>query len=209
MAGVRYLAPIDPQGGGSWITVNEWGVAVALLNRYDVPVDQSKKYESRGRLVVGMAGHRSAAEVADAVPEAGLDRFPPFVLLTLDRHGPAHIVDWDGQTARRGDASNARMPLVSSGYRQLEVEEHRRRLLAAMTPLTPDEGGEWLWRFHCAGEDGPDSYSPHMSHPLAWTVSFSWVTVTQDEVVFRYLPEPPRSSVRDEMMVLRMRAGYE
>lgn len=31
--GVRWLAPVDPAGGGAWIGVNQTGVAVCLLNR--------------------------------------------------------------------------------------------------------------------------------------------------------------------------------
>ncbi|NUO80759.1 NRDE family protein [candidate division KSB1 bacterium] len=32
--GVRYLAPIDNDGGGSWLGVNEFGVSLCLVNHY-------------------------------------------------------------------------------------------------------------------------------------------------------------------------------
>ena len=34
--GVRYLAPIDAAGGGSWIGVNEFGLTLCLVNHYPV-----------------------------------------------------------------------------------------------------------------------------------------------------------------------------
>jgi len=31
--GVRYLSPLDPESGGTWMLVNERGLVVCLLNR--------------------------------------------------------------------------------------------------------------------------------------------------------------------------------
>ena len=32
--GVRFLAPVDPDGRGTWIVANEQGLVVCLLNRW-------------------------------------------------------------------------------------------------------------------------------------------------------------------------------
>ena len=45
-SGVRWMAPLDPDGGGSWVAVNEFGFSVCLLNGNGTPGTLS-----RGRLV--------------------------------------------------------------------------------------------------------------------------------------------------------------
>src|SRR6185312_11981515 len=54
--GVRFIAPIDGEEGGSWIGVNEFGLTLCLLNRYDplvVPRDLERQSldELKGRLL--------------------------------------------------------------------------------------------------------------------------------------------------------------
>lgn len=34
--GLSVLSPVDPDGGGTWIGVNECGLIVCLLNAYDL-----------------------------------------------------------------------------------------------------------------------------------------------------------------------------
>ena len=44
--GVRYLAPTDTDHGGTWIAVNEYGIAACLLNRPGL----TRGVQSRGLL---------------------------------------------------------------------------------------------------------------------------------------------------------------
>src|SRR3982751_1081178 len=51
--GVQFIAPIDGDEGGSWIGVNQFGLTLCLLNRYDpqlVPADRE------GRTLHGSKG---------------------------------------------------------------------------------------------------------------------------------------------------------
>ena len=34
--GVSFLSPRDPKGGGTWMTVNEYGIVVCLLNKWEL-----------------------------------------------------------------------------------------------------------------------------------------------------------------------------
>ena len=45
-AGGRFLAPVDSDGGGTWIAVNDRGVGLCLLNDYDADPG-SGEFESR------------------------------------------------------------------------------------------------------------------------------------------------------------------
>jgi hypothetical protein len=47
--GVKYIAPVDGDHGGSWIGTNEFGMSLCLLNRVgDVESDGNRDYISRG-----------------------------------------------------------------------------------------------------------------------------------------------------------------
>ena len=52
---VRFLAPIDPEGGGTWMLVNEKQLLVCLLNRWHEDQEGFEPVRSRGQLVMEMA----------------------------------------------------------------------------------------------------------------------------------------------------------
>ena len=52
--GVRYIAPVDSDCGGTWIAANEFGVSVCLLNRGNGHGPLAA--ESRGLLVDELGG---------------------------------------------------------------------------------------------------------------------------------------------------------
>jgi hypothetical protein len=62
--GVRFLAGLDPQAGGTWLGVNAHGVLVAVTNRPKSQVPARPR--SRGLLVRDLLQCRSAAEAAQA-----------------------------------------------------------------------------------------------------------------------------------------------
>src|SRR5262249_28571018 len=77
------LLPIDPEGGGSWIGVNDRGLIVSLLNRYDGgPVPAGPK-TSRGALVRLALSCDSIQAATDAVLTVGATRFQPFRLVLV------------------------------------------------------------------------------------------------------------------------------
>lgn len=49
--GVTFLSPRDPQGGGTWMLANEFGLAVCLLNQWELDTrPTSGRRKSRGHL---------------------------------------------------------------------------------------------------------------------------------------------------------------
>ena len=95
--GVSFVAPIDGDHGGSWIGVNQFGLTLCLLNRYDdLSADPSRDYTSRGLLLTDLLDCRDGSQISTRVTEAGLDRFRPFTLLALSVDAPAMLVGWNG-----------------------------------------------------------------------------------------------------------------
>src|SRR5581483_2262018 len=61
--GVRFIAPIDGASGGAWLGVNQFGLTLCLLNRYDVPPSEPRaEYLSRGWLLLELLDCQSAAQ---------------------------------------------------------------------------------------------------------------------------------------------------
>ena len=189
--GVALLAPRDPDGGGTWLAVNELGVAVCLLNGYRAGDDllPAERFRSRGLLVLEIAARRDAAAVAGALAATDLAPYRSFDLLALDAAGP-RVLSWDRASARLNEAA-AGMPLVSCPVRTDEVraaraatlQEHVARrgtidtaLLAAYHRSRHPEG--WIW-------------SVSMHHDKAATRSLSHVRVTAGEIAYAYVPGRP------------------
>lgn len=56
--GVAVMMPLDPQGQGSWISLNQFGLSLCLLNNYQGRVPDGTLI-SRGLLLKSLAGSSS------------------------------------------------------------------------------------------------------------------------------------------------------
>jgi hypothetical protein len=177
--GTRFIAPLDAECGGSWIGVNEHGVSVCLLNRYD-PAARGRI--SRGMLVLDLLGSRCAAEAVESAAERDLCEFSPFTVAVLEPAAPTALCVWDGTVPQIFLDADALMPLVSSSRDQQGVEQARKRAF---------QQAESLERFHREHLDGPSAYSPCMHRDDAESVSFSRVKVSPSEITLAYSPGPP------------------
>ena len=64
--GTRFLAPIDPDAGGTWMLANEHGVVICLLNRWHEEEGQSFQ-KSRGLIVTELADCKSPAALEETL----------------------------------------------------------------------------------------------------------------------------------------------
>lgn len=200
-SGVRYIAPIDSDGGGTWLAVNERGVTLCLLNGIAV-VESASHPRSRGLLVRELAWARSAGECISRLQGKDLGPFAPFSLVALEPGRPAALAQWNGRELAVDPAGDVHMPLTSSafdpaGVRHARLNEFRRRV-GTERPVDP----ALLYWFHASHGDSPDAYSPCMHRDDAETVSFSWVVVSRDEIRLLYLPCAPCQCRRTEQRTL-------
>lgn len=188
--GVRFLAPLDPQAGGTWLSVNEHGVAVAILNWYDAeraaPV--AANHRSRGLLVMDLAGSldRSGSLLARLFGQ-DLSLYRPFILVSLDAHGHGAICRWDGLQLAAGALDPADCPLTTSSFDTAAVIAARRTRYHDLTGAngpTP----EALAAFHLSRDPRGGPYSVTMTRPDAMTVSTSQVVLGPRDVRFIYQP---------------------
>jgi hypothetical protein len=190
--GVRFLAPIDGDAGGTWIATNEYGVTVCLLNGVDGPESPSTvRHRSRGLIVLRLASAESIRDVQARVWKSDLTSYAPFTLVALEPGLPATVIEWDGAEKGILPFGEPYMPLVSSSFEPAAARAKRRGELAHLTGATRVLNPVSLFMFHQTHlpERGP--FSPCMHRADAETVSFSWISVSDAEASFYYSGGPP------------------
>ena len=200
--GVRFITPADGDAGGSWVGVNEFGLTLCLLNRYDVPAGSARPYTSRGRLVLGLIDCRSEVEVSRRVARMALARFRPFTLLALAAGRPSLVLRWAGRPPVAEGVGEAQVPLTSSSFDTEGVVESRRRHFRQMAAGAGPVTGELLYNFHRSHAPARGAYSTCMHREDAATVSFTWIRVTAGAVECRYQPQAPCSGTLGDPIAL-------
>lgn len=124
--GVKYLMPVDPVGGGSWIAMNQSGLSVCLLNYYQSK-PAGKELISRGLLIKSLASFTCVAKIRYELNSLPLERYAAFTLLVFPSHltaraGAVYAVRWDGETLTQLSAES---PMVSSSVALEEVSNYR------------------------------------------------------------------------------------
>jgi hypothetical protein len=189
--GVRYLAPTDGNFGGTWITVNEYGLTLALLNR---STRWSRSSHSRGHLVRDLAPHRSADDVQMHLEQMELSPFAGFDLVVLQLDHAACLFEWDTRQLVVTKNAEHRIPLTSSSFDAEGVARSRLTEFTARVNAAGVVNADVLLQFHQShGLPGssPSAYSTCMHRPGARTVSFTWVDVSKTQVQVFYSPASP------------------
>ncbi len=200
--GVRYLAPEDSEAGGTWISTNEHGLTVALLNGYTVSRGPARTgYESRGALVRNLAGLRRPQEALGHLTDDALKPYRPAVVFIKGAGEPALVARWDGRQVVLDAQAERQLPLTSSSYEQDDVSQERRAIYERLVlagdpgdPLAPDpERLEAFQRF-VDPEAGPTAFTPTMQREDAGTRSQCFITVSAEATRLMYRPGPPHST---------------
>jgi hypothetical protein len=201
--GVRFLAPIDPEGGGSWAAVNDHRVALCMLNRYDKAHAPIAGQVSRGQLLLGLAHASSQAEVWQAVKSAGLLQYAPFQLAVFEPGLPALILTWDGSGLSDRIEGQSGLLATSSSLVPEEAEESRRQLFdAALRSGMADEAT--FDRLHRSHLPQPGALSVCMHRDDAVTVSLTRIVVDRSIVRLGYVAGSPCEGAAEVTRVLRV-----
>ena len=202
--GVRLLAPTDPDGGGTWIAVNEHGLALCLLNGYAAEEDllPSAAFTSRGLLVRDLASCRSADEALERLRARELGSSRSFLLLMLAAQGPARAAAWNRASAELTDEVPT-MPLISCPVRTDEVRAARRATLESLVAEHGALDADILERFHHSRHPDGWIWSVAMQHDKAATRSLTRVQVTREDVRITYTPGRPGDAVPGPTLRLR------
>lgn len=190
--GVRYLSPRDGDAGGTWLTVNAFGLSVGLINQYpaDAPAPPEPRV-SRGILVREMASCRSVAELSDRLWRCDLKHYEPFQILGVEPDSTGSVHTWNGRFLAVTQDAHCHLPYTSSSYLSEEVAKHRRdkfaRIIAEKGDMNPDD----LLEFHRDHDAGAAAHSVFMQRDDAETVSFTQVVVSPEQITMAYAEKIP------------------
>jgi len=185
--------PIDPVGGGTWVGVNDAGLAVALLNRSPSGMSMPPSYElsSRGLIAVALLAIRTVQEASAACASLTLPMFNPFRVVVVQGKRAATLTS-DGRTLTLLSFELLRPFMVTSSslgddlvtapraalFERLVVNAHRagdeRRVLDGQA------------RFHAHRWPDRGAVSVMMERPDAHTVSRTAVSVSGRDIELHY-----------------------
>jgi hypothetical protein len=190
-SGVRAIMPIDPASRGTWIAVNELGLAVALLNVNPPAPSEVVPPRSRGEIVPALAALDSLEAVTAAVAALDFRQYAPFRLVCAEG---GNMIEIAPRAARvRRAAVDAPVMFTSSGLGDDRVEAPRQTLFASML-LEGNAGGRLRERqdaFHAHRWSEAPHLSVLMERADARTVSRTIVEIGEERVELTY-SAPPR-----------------
>jgi len=204
------LLPIDPDGGGSWIGVNDRGWSFALLNYYQGCAPGGELI-SRGSIVKGALACQTAKDVQQYLDELALERYAPFSLLCLappelvgndappeqqPKHNSILMCRWNGVRLQR----DARNTMITSSSRDFDMVVRTREHLAESLHETGScarqkdncqHRHQRHRQFHRSHGDTQSALSVCMHRSDACTVSYSEISVGPDCATFHYFAGAP------------------
>ena len=181
--GVRIVAPIDGDAGGTWLGANEHGVTIGVAN--GAATSGGGPFRSRGLLVLDLLAGRDLADVERRFEAQSATPYRPFSLFAIDGAGEIAIFG-EEKDRPRGDGAL----LFSSSRDPARARLERARLLDARRKEHGRIDADLLRAFHASHEPERGAFSPCMHREEASTVSFSHVRVGPREVLFEYHAGP-------------------
>ena len=186
---VRYISPTDTDAGGTWITVNHFGVTVCLLNHYQFEqIESYKEWISRGEIVRQFAASHDIEFAAQRFMRLELEDYRAFRMFLIDKQGNNYLCVWDGHKPRLQQQVDS--PKSSSSIDAKHVKASRKQRFDELALDTSKNNDAYL-AYH--SEHWPDRSreSVCMHRDQANTVSLCHIIVADDEIKFSYADGAP------------------
>jgi hypothetical protein len=177
--------------GGTWISANDAGVCVALINWHRVEREPKHDVVSRGEVVRALAGKSSTNEIADGIGRLPLRKLRPFRLITIV---PSERLvtewRWNLEWLTRRDHKWRPLHWFSSGFDEQRAELERQRICDAAHANQSTRSLNWLRQLHRSHSPKRGPFSICMHRREAATVSYTEVAVSEKRAAMRYKAGP-------------------
>ena len=186
----RAVLPVDPTSGGTWVAVNDAGLALALLN-VNAKKGTPAAPQSRGKIIPALLHADTPLSAAFSALTLDPAQYAPFRLLLVNRREGVEVHS-DGTRIRLVWRIGLTRPqlFTSSGLGDQAVEGPRRQLFGEFFDRPGDQFAQQD-AFH--RHRWPDR--PHLSVCMdrqdARTVSHTVVSLGPDRVTLAYHPDAP------------------
>ncbi|MBI5764794.1 MAG: NRDE family protein [Planctomycetes bacterium] len=205
----KAIMPIDPVSDGTWIAVNNTGIAATLLNvNLGLnPAASGRGMTSRGTLIPRLMVSEALDEAIELSADIDPSQYAPFRLVVVD---DTHIADVysDGQRLRIERSIMGGRPILftSSGLGDALVESPRRELFEQMF-TTDDDWPTAQDAYHRHSWPDRRHVSVCMERSEARTVSHTVIEIEPDRVALTYVPDAPdRARPLVPVALIRLRA---
>jgi hypothetical protein len=180
------VAGLDQLAGGSWLGINDWGVAAAILNRHG-SLGPAPGQRSRGELVHEALDHPDAVAAAEALSHLDPRAYRTFNLVVADNR--------DGFWLRQADTGHIEVRPLKDGLSIVaagEIDDLRTRRLElaapnfrAAAPPDPDRDDWRDWEALLSDDESPAGEPPESA--LRFRLPHGYGTVSSALIA---LPEP-------------------
>lgn len=182
----RYICPRDPQGGGTWLLVNDHGLTIALLNYYEAETSyQPADPKSRGVLPLRFSECTTLSDAKSAALKEEFEPYPPLHLLVVDSTGSALRMTWDGKQKNISYPTFDDLPISTSSFKTDEVILARKAQLKVALESQVNRITA-LEQFHSSELPLPTTHAALMTRPDARTVSICRVEIRKQMVSLAY-----------------------
>jgi len=212
LGSVRFLAPTDPQGGGTWIGVNDYGVTLCLANLYPSNRVEGVQYNSRGQLLWSLLSSQNLKELVFQIKDKNLKDYLGFRMAGFSLKENVHLIEYDGNNLKINIKANDCYPVTSSSFQSLDVQNARIKYFEDSIGRTKQLTSEILEDYQNSQYPALSPYSVCMKRDNACTKSYSRIRVDEKNISFIYQPYPwkkPKPSLSKTTLVLQTSGTHD
>jgi hypothetical protein len=186
----RAMFPSEPTGG-TWISANDAGVCLALINWHRVERQPKNEVVTRGEVVRSLANKSDADEIVDGVAKLPLRKLRPFRLIAIVR-SQRLVTEWRWNLEWLTMRHHKWQPQhwFSSGFDERRAELERQRVCDAANIRESKRNLNSLRQLHRSHSPKRGPFSICMHRQDASTVSYTEVAVSEKRATMRYKPGP-------------------
>jgi hypothetical protein len=205
----RALLPVDPISGGTWVAVNDAGLALTLLNvnAKKSPAATRTAPRSRGKIIPALLHADTPLSAAFSALDLDPAWYAPFRLVLVNRHEGVEVYSDGVQIQLVGQVGLTRPQLfTSSGLGDQTVEGPRRQLFDECFGRPGDRLTQQD-AFHRHRWPDRPHLSVCMDREEAQTVSHTVVSLGPDRVTLHYHPDAPDRPAETVALTLSIAVG--
>jgi uncharacterized protein with NRDE domain len=173
----KYISPIDPQGGGTWVGINNAGSAIVLLNGGFINHEKKEHYKrSRGQIVTELLSVNHPVKLWN---EIDLENIEPFTLIVWSGSTLMQMV-WDGEKKYQTqlDATKAQIWSSSTLYNDHDKLE-RQKKYEEWIESSNDKNESSILEFFVNGDGKNESVFIRNSQEIK-TQSYTCIEINKD-----------------------------
>jgi len=195
VAGRKVIRPTEP-GGGTWIALNDGGVAFGLINWYSVAESVGKHPLSRGMVINSVAMQVQPGLVGEILQNLPISKINPFRLIgVFPTSGQIFEWQWNLKELSTIEHPWKTAVWISSGFEEPHAQVRRGKTFKEAFDRNPQPDSGWLRRLHSSHDPARGPFSICVHRPDAATVSYTEIEVSKGHGKMLYHGDAPCSGI--------------